>query len=75
MASSHNASSPTYFSTGRVDSLAWNSLNPKASSTLSTNSSSDASSAAMCSRAQKMWASSWVKPRLRSRPCTAPDSS
>ena len=68
VASSHNEADPTDFSVGLVDSFAWNSLKPNASRTLNTNASSEDNSAAMCSRAQKMCESSWVKPRLRSSP-------
>jgi hypothetical protein len=32
-------------------------------------------SSVICSSVQKMWASSWVKPRTRMMPCSAPEGS
>ena len=65
----------TDFSGGRVESFAWKSSKPNARNTESTKSSNDISSLWMSSRVVKIWLSSWVKPRLRIKPCTAPDNS
>ena len=73
-ASSQSAISPTNLS-GRVDSSASNSSNPKSRSSFSTNANRLLSSPASCSDVQKMCESSCVKPRARSRPCTTPDFS
>ena len=56
----------------RTESSILNSPKPKARSRSSEKSSVRRISSSICSGVQMMWASSWVKPRTRRRPCSVP---
>ncbi|MCY1361755.1 hypothetical protein D9M69_484330 [compost metagenome] len=60
---------------GRVDSFMEMSEKPKSEYTCRVSLMKSAASCFTWSSVQKMWASSWVKPRTRMMPCSAPDGS
>ena len=75
MASFQSSSLPTLLSIGRVLMSASKSLKPNARRISNTKVTSSCSCGTIWSRVQKMWLSSWVKPRVRISPCSTPDFS
>jgi hypothetical protein len=70
-AASHSAASPTDFE-GRVLREKERERNPNLARNSETKRTAAAISLSRSSPRQKMWASSWVKPRTRSRPVRTP---
>ncbi len=71
----HMASEPAYlagFFGSRTESSILLSVKPKSARMETEKSSTRRISDSICSGVQKMWASSWVKPRTRSRPWRVP---